>query len=199
MVYTPSVKKKGIRKTKGKLTVIAGPMFAGKTGKLVAMVDIFTRMGYTVLTVKPSLDSRYGGADEIHSHDHRTAKALVINGETPETMVEKIRASGAQKVIFDEAQFFDKKKLLSVIQTLRKSGVHVIAAGLLFDYKREPFGAMPDLLGLADERMELVSVCQKCGGLARHTERTYGGKGTIVIGASEDYIAVCESCHRIYR
>jgi thymidine kinase len=42
---------------KGKLTVVAGPMFSGKTTKLVAMVNVFERMGFRVLTVKPSIDT----------------------------------------------------------------------------------------------------------------------------------------------
>lgn len=184
---------------KGKLTVIAGPMFSGKTGKLVALVEVFTHMGYTVLTVKPKIDDRYGGKEEIHSHDHKKSKALIFDGETSSMMVEKIMATHADKVIVDEVQFFEKGKIKDVILTLKKKGIHVIAAGLLYDYKRQPFGATPDLVGLADEYLELMAVCQKCGGLARHSERVRGAKGVIDVGAADKYIAVCESCHRIYR
>lgn len=111
---------------KGTLTVVAGPMFSGKTGKLVAMVDVFEPMGHRVLTVKPNLDNRYST-------------------------------------------------------------------------KREPFGVTPDLMGLADERMELLAICQTCGGLARHTQRVKRGKSTVEVGAANKYIASCDSCHRIYR
>lgn len=184
--------------TKGKLTVIAGPMFSGKTGKLVAMVEVFTRMGHKVLTVKPSIDTRYGGKNEIHSHDHKTSDALVVNGDTQEVMIEKILATKADKVIFDEVQFFDAEKVKKVIAVLKKKKIHVIAAGLLYDYKRRPFGVTPELMGLADERLELFAVCQKCGSLARHTERLRGGKGRIVVGAADKYIAACDHCHRIH-
>lgn len=187
-----------MRTPKGKLTVIAGPMFSGKTGKLVGMVDVFTRMGHKVLTVKPKIDNRYGGKEEIHSHDHKKSKAIIVDGETPEVIIEKILKTGADKVIFDEVQFFDKEKVKKVIALLRAKNIHVIAAGLLYDYKRQPFGVTPELMGLADERLELYAVCQKCGGLARHTERTKGPKGQIVVGAAESYIASCDKCHRIY-
>jgi thymidine kinase len=184
---------------KGRLTVIAGPMFCGKTSKLVAMVEVFTRMGHKVLTVKPKLDNRYGGKDEIHSHDDKKTPALVVDGEKPEVIIEKIISTGADKVIFDEVQFFEKAKVMKVIENLRNRGIHVIAAGLLYDYQRKPFGCTPDLLGLADERLELFSICQKCGSLARHTERVKGGKGQIVVGAADMYIASCEQCHKIYK
>lgn len=192
-------KKLQKRRGKGKLTVIAGPMFSGKTGKLVALVDVFTRMGHSVLTVKPKIDDRYGAKKEIHSHDHKHSKALVMDAESKERMLEKILATGADKVIVDEVQFFDKEKIKAVIVALKKKGIHVIAAGLLYDYKRQPFGATPDLVGLADEYLELMSVCQKCGGLARHSQRLGGKKGVIEVGAADKYIAVCEHCHRIYK
>lgn len=185
--------------SKGRLTVVAGPMFSGKTSKLVAMVEVFTRMGHKVLTVKPKLDNRYGGKDEIHSHDNKKTPAIVVDGESLTSIIEKIIATEADKVIFDEVQFFDKKKVMGVIADLRKRGIHVIGAGLLYDYQRKPFGCTPDLIGLADERLELFAICQKCGSLARHTERQKGGKGQIVVGAADMYIASCEKCHRIYK
>lgn len=188
-----------MKKLKGKLTVIAGPMFFGKTGKLVAMVEVFKKMGYRVLLVKPQLDNRYGGKPEIHSHDHKRSKALVVGSLKAADLLKQILESGADKVIFDEAQFFDKKVIKQVIHDLKAKGMHVIAAGLLYDYQRAPFGAMPDLLGLAEERLELMAICQKCGGLARHTERVGGGKGQVVVGAADKYIASCEHCHKIYR
>jgi thymidine kinase len=187
-----------IKQPRGRLTVIAGPMFSGKTSKLVAMVEVFTRMGHKVLTVKPKLDNRYGGPQEIHSHDHKKTPAIVVDGETAQSIIDKILATGADKVIFDEVQFFEKAKIIKVIEALRKKGIHVIAAGLLYDYQRKPFGATPDVLGLADESMELFAICQKCGSIARHTERVGGGKSVIEVGAADKYIASCEQCHKIY-
>lgn len=183
---------------KGKLTVIAGPMFSGKTGKLVALVEVFTRMGHRVLTIKPSVDSRYSSKNEIYSHDHRKTPALVVDGLSPESIIDTISRKGVDKVIFDEVQFFDKEEVLAIIKKLKKMGVHVIASGLMYDYMRQPFGATPELMGLADERLELMAVCQKCGSLARHSERVKGGKSQVDVGAADKYIAVCEKCHKIY-
>ena len=191
--------KKRIHPRRGRLTVVAGPMFSGKTSKLVAMVEVFSRMRHKVLTIKPKLDDRYGGKEEIHSHDHKKTPAIVVDHEKPEEVISKNLADDADDVIFDEAQFFNKTKLMRVIETLRNRGVHVIAAGLLYDYRRKPFGAMPDLLGVADEQLELFAICQRCGRLARHLERIGGGKGLIEVGGAEKYIAVCEKCHRIYK
>lgn len=184
---------------KGKLTVVAGPMFSGKTGKLVAMVEVFSRMGHHVLTIKPSLDSRYTNTNEIYSHDHRKSPAMVVDGLSPETIFDTIAKKGIDKVIFDEVQFFDQEKVLHMVKKLKKLGIHVIASGLMYDYMRKPFGATPELMGLADEQLELMAVCQKCGSLARHSERVKGNKGQVDVGAADKYIAVCEKCHVIYK
>lgn len=186
-------------KEKGKLTVITGPMFSGKTGKLVAMVEVFTHMGYKVLTLKPIIDARYSNKHEIHSHDHRTSNAIIINGESDDEIVSLVKRKKVHKVILDEAQFFEKTKVVSVVKKLLTLGIDVYAAGLMYDYKRQPFGAMPILQGLADETLELVSVCQKCGAIARHSERTQGSERTIDVGSADKYIAVCERCHIIYQ
>lgn len=184
---------------KGKLTVIAGPMFSGKTGKLIAIIDVFSRMGHTVLTVKPDIDTRYSTKKEIHSHDHQTSHALVINDSQFHLVEQTLEGTGATKIIFDEVQFFHKEKVLTLIIRLKKQGMHIIAAGLLYDYLRKPFGATSDLMGLADERLELFSICQRCGSLARHSERIAIGRVKRVdVGAGDKYIAVCESCHRIH-
>lgn len=182
----------------GTLTVIYGPMFSGKTSKLVVMVEVYSRMKYRVVTIKPKIDTRYSDLEEIHSHDHRTSKAIIVDGESPESVFEEIISLRPDKVIVDEAQFFHHQNILQVIHRLLQTGIDVIAAGLLYDYKRQPFGAMPDLLGLADEHIELTAICQKCGGVAHHSERTGGGGGTINIGAADKYIAVCAACHHIY-
>ena len=170
------MKLKRNNRIKGKLTVIAGPMFSGKTGKLVAIIDVLSRMGKQVLTVKPSIDKLYSDASQIQSHDNRRSDALLVDGQSPQEIIDTIKNKNIDTVILDEVQFFHKIKTKKLIQMLRKSGIDIIAAGLLYDYRRKPFGITPDLMGLADERLELFAICQKCGGLARHTERTSGSK-----------------------
>lgn len=174
-------------------------MFSGKTTKLMAMIHVFERMGHTVLTIKPAIDARYSTNDEIHSHDHRTNKAWVVNGETKNEIVGTILKKNPEKIIFDEVQFFTPEMILDVVKTLKKQKRHIICAGLQYDYQRKPFGATPDLIGLSDEHLELFAICQKCGSLARHTERLRGSTSTIDVGAADKYIAACERCHVIYK
>jgi thymidine kinase len=185
--------------TMGRLTVVTGPMFSGKTGKLITMTEVLTGIGKVVVVIKPSIDSRYGKKAELHSHDHRTIKSLLVDPElTPQDILKKVLETKPTVVIVDEAQFFTASTILPVVEKLRNMNIDVIASGLQYDFRRRPFGAMPDLIGIADDTIYLVAVCQKCGRVARHSERVAGGESQVAVGSRDSYIAACDQCHHIY-
>ena len=107
----------------------------------------------------------------------------------------------------EEAQFFDHS-LVQAVETLRASGRHVIASGLNTDFAGRQFGAMPQLLALADEITMLSAICVVCGETATRTQRLVGGRPAaiddplIVIGgfdapAVETYEARCLRHHEV--
>jgi thymidine kinase len=77
----------------------------------------------------------------------------------------------------------------------------VVAAGLDQDFRRLPFGPMPELLTHAEFVDKLQAVCHRCGGPATTTQRLVGGRPapysgeTVVVGAAEQYEARCRDCH----
>ena len=84
---------------------------------------------------------------------------------------------------------------------LAEGGVRVIAAGLDQDFRRQPFGPMPELLARAEFVDKLQAVCHRCGGPATTTQRLVDGRPapysgeTIVVGALDSYEARCRDCH----
>ncbi len=84
---------------------------------------------------------------------------------------------------------------------LADGGARVIAAGLDQDFRRLPFGPMPELLAHAEFVDKLQAVCHRCGGGATTTQRLVDGRPapysgeTIVVGANEQYEARCRDCH----
>ena len=100
----------------------------------------------------------------------------------------------------DEAQFFDDE-IVDVALELADDGARVIAAGLDQDFRRLPFGPMPELLAHAEFVDKLQAVCHRCGGGATTTQRLVDGRpapysgATIVVGANEQYEARCRDCH----
>lgn len=184
---------------KGYLTIFAGPMFSGKTTKLIKLVEILETLGKKVLTVKPSIDTRYTKKPKLASHDLKTADAVFVNGNEPEEIVDLVNKNKINHVILDELNFFHKTKTVDAVKELLKKGVDVTGSGLAFDYRKKPFGPTLALGKIADQTIWLYAICQKCGRPAEHTERTGGGKDQIVVGAAEVYIASCKKCHVVYK
>lgn len=183
----------------GTLTLIYGPMFSGKTGKLIASAKILKNLKREFIIFKPALDDRYSKSASLHSHDHKMLKAELVDTNSLDIITERIIEQSPDTVLIDEIQFFDKMKILKLVQDCLRLGINVIAAGLLEDYRLQPFGVVPILLKMADESWPLYSVCQKCGAKAAHSERVSGGDKTIDVGASDKYIAACTKCHKIYQ
>ena len=100
----------------------------------------------------------------------------------------------------DEVQFFSLEVVPAAL-ALADAGVRVVAAGLDQDFRRLPFGPMPELLARAEFVDKLQAVCHRCGGPATTTQRLVDGSpapysgDTIVVGAREQYEARCRDCH----
>ncbi|MBC7074159.1 thymidine kinase [Candidatus Parcubacteria bacterium] len=200
-------KKKEISKN-GRLEVITGPMFAGKTEELMRRLERARFAKKSFMTFKSSLDTRYDKT-MIVSHSKRTMEAIPIpSGITCAQFFDQFgkEIEKVEIIAFDEAQFFRKKEFLKIIRELLRQGKRVIIAGLDLTFKGEPFGPMPELLALADEVIKLTAICEICGNPATKTQRLINGKPvvsgpTVIVGAKEGeitYRAVCNA-HFIWK
>lgn len=190
-----------MKKTQGKLTVIAGPMFAGKTTKLLTLFSVLSNLGYSILCFKAEAASN-GGMGHTRSHDERPLPVIYISQEEPEKILQYVGKDGIQKVIIDAIHFFPKDRFITVVEKLLTQGIDVYVNGLIYDYRKQEYGATKTLMDMADECIEQYSICVKCGGKAAHTERIAGSTeqsiGTTGKVAAK-YIPVCATCHVIYK
>ncbi len=182
----------------GKITVVCGSMFAGKSEELIRLARRALYARKRVQVFKPEIDSRY---DETMVVTHMGVKHEAV----PVKNVADLRAKLDKKsevVLIEEAQFFDES-LAELCMEIADRGVEVVCAGLDQDFRRRPFGPMPKLLSLADEVIKLRAICMKCGAPASHTYRVIDGKPAhmddplILIGATEAYEARCRNCFEI--
>ena len=179
----------------GWLEVICGPMFSGKSEEMLRRLRRAEIAGRRVILFKPRIDDRYDATDVV---SHAGAR---MRGVPVASVSELIgRAQGAQVVGIDEVQFF-AAEVVSAALELADAGMRVLAAGLDQDFRRLPFGPMPDLLAHAEFVDKLQAVCHRCGGPATTTQRLVDGEpapysgATIVVGATEQYEARCRGCH----
>ena len=179
----------------GWLEVICGPMFSGKSEEMIRRLRRAEIAGQRVVIFKPRIDDRYDATDVV-SHAGVRMRALAV-GSVAE-LVE--RAPGFEVVGIDEVQFFEPTIVRAAL-ALADRGSRVIAAGLDQDFRRLPFGPMPELLTHAEFVDKLQAVCHRCGGPATTTQRLVDGRPapysgeTVVVGAAEQYEARCRDCH----
>jgi thymidine kinase len=109
-------------------------------------------------------------------------------------------AEGFDVVGIDEAQFLGEGVVATALE-LADRGVRVVVAGLDQDFRRLPFGPMPELLTHAEFVDKLQAVCHRCGGPATTTQRLVDGRPapysgeTVVVGSEEQSAARGRSCH----
>lgn len=171
-------------------------MFAGKTEELIRRIKRCVWAHQKVQVFKPSMDFRFG-VDRITSHGKTDLE--VVTGIKPVAVSETDRlviADDTQVVGFDEAQFFDKAWLLSIIEGLLKDDIRVICACLDQNTYGEPFGATPDLLALADEVTKLKAICVVCQQDANKTyrERPFTENKAVEVGGMGLYEPRCLKC-----
>jgi thymidine kinase len=192
---------------KGRLEVICGSMFSGKTEELMRRLKRSEYAKSRVLAIKHHIDQRknYSCVGSIMSHDGRERVAFPIEGT--DTGIEKILELAAKDVHvigIDEIQFFPRK-IIEIIFALVNEGKRVIAAGLDLDFRGEPFAIVPELLCLADQVTKLKAICELCGQDAHHSQRLINGiparyhDPIILVGAQECYQARCRNCFIIER
>jgi thymidine kinase len=181
---------------RGRIEVICGSMFSGKSEELIRRVRRAQIARQRVAVFKPAMDDRYDRR-QVASHDGARMEAIAVreSAEIPGRLPE-----GVTVAAIDEAQFLDEG-IVQVAQALAGAGVRVIIAGLDMDFRGEPFGAMPRLMALAEAVDKLQAICMVCGAPASRTQRLVDGRPAaytdpiILIGAQEAYEARCREHH----
>lgn len=174
----------------GRIEVVCGSMFSGKTEELIRRMKRAKFAKQKVEIFKPTIDTRYSEEDVV-SHDHNAIRSTPI--DTSSSLL--LLASDIDVVGIDEAQFLDNG-LVDVCNELANRGVRVIVAGLDMDYKGVPFGPIPGLLAIADEVTKVHAICVKCGALAYVSHRLVHNDKRVLLGEVNEYEPLCRECYQ---
>ncbi|MBR5643096.1 MAG: thymidine kinase [Salinivirgaceae bacterium] len=172
----------------GRIEVICGSMFSGKTEELIRRLRRAKFARQRVEIFKPAVDVRYSAVNVV-SHDENSIPSTPV--ESAQNIL--LLASNVQVVGIDEAQFFDDG-LVDVCNQLANSGVRVIVAGLDMDYLGKPFGPMPKLMAIADDVLKVHAVCVRCGALAQFSHRLAKTDKLVLLGETDSYEPLCRRC-----
>ncbi len=182
----------------GRLELIVGSMFSGKSEELIRRVRRAQIARQRVQVFKPSLDDRYGHR-QVASHNGTRLEALPVSRSAD---IAARLDPAADVVAVDEAQFLDAG-IIDVAEQLTERGMRVIVAGLDMDFRGEPFGAVPQLMALAESVDKLQAICMVCGEPGSRTQRLVDGRPAqytdpiILVGAREAYEARCRFHHEV--
>ncbi len=174
----------------GRIEVVCGSMFSGKTEELIRRMRRAEFARQKVEIFKPAMDTRYSEEDVV-SHDRHSIKSTPV---TSASQILKLSAD-IDVVGIDEAQFFDNG-IVSVCNKLANRGVRVIVAGLDMDYKGVPFGPIPALCAIADEVAKVHAICVKCGALAYVSHRIVDSDRRVLLGETGEYEPLCRDCYQ---
>ncbi|MCK6484359.1 MAG: thymidine kinase [Phycisphaerae bacterium] len=172
----------------GRLEVIAGCMFSGKTGLLIARLRAARSQGRNCLAFKHSIDDRYD-ADHLITHTLDRFDAIRV----PDAAALLERSARADVVGVDEGHFFGRR-LIDAMRRMTGRGQRVIIAGIDHDAWGRPFTPMPELIEMADDVQHLFTACRVCGGQARFSQRMVPVDSNVMVGGADLYQPRCARC-----
>ena len=189
----------------GYLELFIGPMYSGKTSKLLDIYKQCTFCNISVMVINHSLDVRYS-TTMLSTHDKIMVQCIksaslteVWNYTNLEDNYDNksdnhIRLRNSDVILINEGQFFDD--LYEVVVDMLDNNKKIYVCGLDGDFKRNKFGKILELIPLCDKVTKLTSLCGICKNgtpgifsmrLTKETEQTLVG--------SDNYIPVCRKCY----
>ena len=179
-----------ISNTNAYLEINLGPMFSGKTSKLIEIYKKYKYCKIDVLPINHENDNRYDDT-LLSSHNKimipciKISRLLDIDSEV---------LLKHQVILINEGQFFsDLVEFVHKMLFLKKK---IYIFGLDGDFERKKFGNILDLIPLCDSVYKLHSLCGICktGRRAIFSKRVTNETAQVLVG-SDNYIPSCRECY----
>jgi thymidine kinase len=174
------------------LTLIMGPMFAGKSSAIIRIVNRHRCIRTPILLISHSSDNRYGADETVTNHDSLSIPCKKSSILQPFLDTEEYK--NAKLIIIEESQFFPDLKNF-VLHSVEEDCKEVFVVGLDGDADRKPFGQILDLVPYADKITKLKAFCSMC---CDGTEALFSfckarelKQGQVCVGGEEMYTPLC--------
>jgi thymidine kinase len=186
-----------------KLYFYYSAMNAGKSTVLLQSAYNYQERGMATLLFTPQIDNR-AGTGKIASRIGLFADAIPYDNQFDlyTYTKEKIAQNPLINcVLVDEAQFMTKEQVMQLTDIVDELNLPVLAYGLRTDFMGESFPGSKYLLALADNLVEIKTICH-CGRKATMNMRidAEGRKLTkgdqVQIGGNESYVSVCRKHYK---
>tara|TARA_B100000282_G_scaffold5340_1_gene3733 strand:- start:928 stop:1485 length:558 start_codon:yes stop_codon:yes gene_type:complete len=173
-------------------------MNAGKSTALLQSAHNYHETGNETILFIPREDADKNSG-LIKSRIGLSASAVVIDSKFKifEYVEEENAKRNIDAILVDEAQFLKKHHVLQMCKVCDELGIPVMCYGIRTDFRGELFEGSGSLLALADNLIELKTVCNECSKKATMVVRldesgkvvTKGSK--VQIGGNDVYRVLC--------
>ena len=178
-----------IEENEGRIELIIGPMFSGKSTRLIEILRKYIYKDKKTIMIKYQDDKRYSEKSKVVTHDLTKYESIECKN-----LLESLGKLKHYDIIgIDEGQFFPD--LVEICQKLALLKKVVIVAALNGDFRMEPFPNVSKLISKADKIKLLKAYCFNCHKDANFSLRIVQNNETVLIGAGEAYKLVCRNCH----
>ena len=179
----------------GYLGMYMGPMYSGKTSKLLELYKQFTFCNVDTAVINFSEDTRYTSEPLVSTHDKQMIPCVLSKSLFESFPLDGEEFDKHSVYLINEGQFFKDivKWVKAAIGKPHNKCVYI--CGLDGDFERKPFGNWLDLIAYSDNIQKLTSICCDC----RTTSAIFSFRLTAetcqkVIG-SDSYIPLCRKCY----
>lgn len=182
----------------GSLDCITGSMKSGKSSELLRRLSVESEIGYSVLYINSSKDTRceensFSTHSPLYSLKMETKSIVCISS----LELKNINIDSYDVIGIDEAQFFND--LETVIEWVENLNKKVIVSGLTSTYERKKFGKLLDLEPYADTFIKINGFCEKCAPSKRvpavFTHKIVKNGLIEDIGGKDKYMILCRKCY----
>ena len=185
-----------------KLHFFYSTMNAGKSTSLLQSNHNYLESGLDTMIFLPNETSKLSKG-RIVSRIGLKAKAIIANKDF--NFIDYVKDNQTKQlscILIDEAQFLTKNQVRQLGQVADKLNYPVMCYGIRTDFRGELFEGSSELLALADNLIELKTICSHCVRKAtmvvrRDEEGKVVTEGTkVVVGGNDIYTPVCRNHFR---
>lgn len=179
----------------GSLHLYIGPMYSGKTSKLISNYDEVDSFGIEqiVIDYDEKLNNGYK-LDNLYNHDNKTVQCYKT---TDIYNIYNIPNFSNIKIIhINEGQFF-KDLYNTIIQLVEYYNKTVYIYALDGDFNRDKFGDILDLIRICDTVIKLNGKCKICNKPSLFSHRLNHSNQQIEFNDDKQpsYIPLCRKCY----
>ena len=180
------------------IKLIFGPMFSGKTSRLISEYKHLLTSNIKpsdILVINHSFDTRYS-SKFLATHNEITDIECKMYASLSTINTEFINKHNYKAILINEGQFFND--IHSWVKNISKSkiNIQIIISGLDADYKQEPFGDFLNIIPYCSYVEKLKSICSQCKKQkAEMTIRLTKDTSQVIIGNNDIYKPICSECY----